>query len=35
MNKTIPADLRKAAKTMAREKGIPHQTALDMLAQQA
>lgn len=35
MNKTIPADLRKAAKTMAREQGIPHQTALDLLARKA
>jgi len=35
MNKTIPADLRKAAKTMAREQDIPHQTALDLLARQA
>lgn len=35
MNKTIPADLRKAAKTMAREQGIPHQKALDLLARQA
>jgi hypothetical protein len=35
MNKTIPADLRKAAKTMARERGLPHQTALDLLARQA
>jgi hypothetical protein len=35
MTKTIPADLRKAAKTMAREQGIPHQTALDLLAREA
>jgi hypothetical protein len=35
MTKTIPADLRKAAKTMAREQGIPHQTALDVLARKA
>lgn len=35
MTKTIPADLRKAAKTMARDKGIPHQTALDLLARDA
>jgi hypothetical protein len=34
MKKTIPADLRKAAKTMAREQGIPHQKALDLLARQ-
>lgn len=35
MTKTIPSDLRKAAKTMAREQGIPHQTALDILAREA
>lgn len=35
MTKTIPANLRKAAKAMAREKGIPHQTALDILAREA
>lgn len=35
MTKTIPADLRKAAKTMSRERGIPHQSALDLLAREA
>lgn len=32
MTKTIPSDIRKAAKRLAREQGIPYQTALDVAA---
>ena len=34
MTKTIPSDIRKTAKRMAREQGIPYQTALDVAARE-
>lgn len=32
MTRTIPSDIRKAAKRMAREGGVSHQNALDLMA---